>query len=192
MIGVYERVSTSKQDFLSQHEALAQYLERTGSMESARFYQDTVSGGRFDREGLNRLMADVSKGRIQEVLCWRLCRLGRSLSGVLQVLNHFQRHGVGFCSISDNIDTRNQNPMARLQIQMLGAFCEFERETIKSRIKVGIEAARKRGSRFGRPPLENGKRTKVKELLNKGVSPAEIARETKVSLPTVYRIRSRS
>ena len=75
---------------------------------------------------------------------------------------------------------------------MLGAFCEFERETIKTRIKVGIEAARKRGSRFGRPPLENGKRTKVKELLNKGVSPAEIARETKVSLPTVYRIRSRS
>ena len=93
MIGVYERVSTSKQDFLSQHEALVQYLERTGYLESAKFYQDTVSGGRFDREGLDRLLADVSKGRIREVLCWRLCRLGRSLSGVLQVLNHFQRHG---------------------------------------------------------------------------------------------------
>lgn len=189
MIGVYERVSTSKQDFLSQHEALVQYLERTESMDSARFYQDTVSGGRFDRDGLDRLMADVSKGRIKEVVCWRLCRLGRSLSGVLQVLNHFQRHGVGFLSLSDNIDTRNQNPMARLQIQMLGAFCEFERETIRSRICTGIEAARKRGSRFGRPPLEKGKRARVKELLSQGIRPIEVARETKVSLPTVYRIR---
>jgi DNA invertase Pin-like site-specific DNA recombinase len=192
MIAVYERVSSSKQDFQSQHVALVQYLERNGSLESSKFYQDTVSGGRFDREGLDCLLADVSKGRIQEVVCWRLCRLGRSLSGVLQVLNHFQRHGVGFLSLSDNIDTRNQNPMARLQIQMLGAFCEFERETIRSRISTGIEAARKRGSRFGRPPLEKGKRARVKELLSQGVRPIEVARETKVSLPTVYRIRSRS
>ena len=139
---------------------------------------------------MDRLLADVSKGRIREVLCWRLCRLGRSLSGVLQVLNHFQRHGVGFLSLSDNIDTRNQNPMARLQIQMLGAFCEFERETIRSRICTGIEAARKRGSRFGRPQIENKQRAKVKELLSQGVQPAEVAQETKVSLPTVYRIRS--
>ena len=74
---------------------------------------------------------------------------------------------------------------------MLGAFCEFERETIRSRICTGIEAARKRGSRFGRPPLEKGKRAKVKELLSQGIRPIEVARETRVSLPTVYRIRSR-
>lgn len=189
MIGVYERVSTSKQDFFSQHEALVQYLGRTGSMESARFYQDTVSGGRFDRDGLDRLMADVTKGRIHEVVCWRLCRLGRSLSGVLQVLNHFQRHGVGFLSLSDNIDTRNQNPMARLQIQMLGAFCEFEKETIKTRIKVGIEAARRRGSRFGRPPIDKEKRTKVKELLSHGIMAGQIAKDEGISVASVYRLR---
>jgi DNA invertase Pin-like site-specific DNA recombinase len=191
MIAVYERISTAKQDFESQHTAILQHLERTGSLDSAQFYQDTVSGGRFDREGLDRLLADVSKGRIREVICWRLCRLGRSLSGVLQVLNHFQRHGVGFLSLSDNIDTRNQNPMARLQIQMLAAFSEFEKECLRSRIACGIDAARKRGAKFGRPPIESGKRGRVKELLNQGVRPAEVARETQVSLPTVYRIRSR-
>ena len=135
-------------------------------------------------------MADVTKGRIKEVVCWRLCRLGRSLSGVLQVLDHFQRHGVGFLSLSDNIDTRNQNPMARLQIQMLGAFCEFERETIRSRICTGIEAARNRGSRFGRPPIENQQRTRVKELLSQGIGANEVAKTTGISVASVYRIRS--
>src|SRR5207253_3829249 len=87
--------------------------------------------------------------KIDVVVCWRLDRLGRSLKHLITVLDEFQALGVAFVSLNEGVD--GTTPAGKLQMHILGAIAEFERERIRERVLAGLQRARAQGKRLGRP-----------------------------------------
>jgi putative DNA-invertase from lambdoid prophage Rac len=148
---LYARVSTADQNCEMQLRELREYLDRRG-WESAGEYVDTgYSGAKASRPELDRLMKDARRRRFDAVVVWKLDRWGRSLTHLVQSLQELTGVGVRFIAMTQNIDTDESNPMARLLLHLMGAFAEFERSMIQERTVAGVRAAKARGAVLGRP-----------------------------------------
>lgn len=113
-----------------------------------RIYIDHgVSGITKQREGLDELLADLKHG--DALFVWRLDRLGRSLSHLVQMVEGLEERGVTFCSLKEALDTAT--PVGRLCFHIIAAISEYEREMNAERSKAGMQAARERGVKIGRP-----------------------------------------
>lgn len=174
-IAVYLRVSTDHQTHDSQEAELRDYCRRRG-WETPTWFHDTASGAKQSRDGLNELMALVRRGRVDVVLTFKLDRLARSLSHLAQIIAELQAHGVALVCPSQGIDTSNANPAAQLQLNILAAVAQFERELIVERVRAGVSAAKARGVTFGRPAKNQRHRERVIALVAEGLSTAEISR----------------
>lgn len=189
---LYLRVSTDKQTVKNQEIQLRQVAERRG-WEVVAVYDDAgISGakGRKDRPGLDRLLNDGSKGKFEVVMAWSIDRVGRSLVDLLHTIQHLESCRVDLYLDQQNIDTTT--PMGKLIFQITGAFAEFERSMITQRINLGIERARKHGTKSGAPigraPLDTKLVDRAREALAKGMSYRAAAAAAGVSLGTVQRI----
>ena len=98
---------------------------------------------------LTRSFVTPSAGRFDVVVCWRLDRLGRNLKHLITLLEDLQALGVAFVSLAEGIDATT--PAGKLQMHILGAIAEFERERIRERVLAGLQRARAQGKRLGRP-----------------------------------------
>jgi DNA invertase Pin-like site-specific DNA recombinase len=148
---LYLRVSTDKQTIENQELQLRQVAERRG-WEVVEVYDDAgISGskGRADRPGLDQMLNDASRRHFDVVLCWAIDRLGRSLIDLLGTIQHLEAVGVDLYIDQQSIDTTT--PMGKLMLQVCGAFAEFERSMIKTRIHAGLKRARAQGKALGRP-----------------------------------------
>jgi len=121
------------------------------------------------------------------VLVWKLDRFARSLKHLVNALADFEAMGIAFVSLRDNLDL--STPSGRLMFQIVGAMAEFERALIQERVKAGLQNARSKGKRLGRPPA-NVDTAKVAELREAGNSWREISRQLRVPLGTLYRVGS--
>jgi DNA invertase Pin-like site-specific DNA recombinase len=146
---IYVRVSTAEQTNEPQRRELAEFVERRGWKDAVE-YADTISGAKFTRSGLDRLMKDVRCGRIDRVVVVKLDRLGRSLPHLAQLIGELDANRVALIATSQGIDTSHDNPAGRLQMHVLMAVAEFERSLIRERTKAGLNAARARGVSLGR------------------------------------------
>lgn len=106
-----------------------------------------MSGKTAQRPQLQEMIGKLRKGDV--VVVWKLDRLGRSLKDLVNMMATFQDLGVGFKSLQDSIDTTT--PTGKLTFHLFAALAEFERDIISTRTKAGLEAARKRGRKGGRP-----------------------------------------
>jgi DNA invertase Pin-like site-specific DNA recombinase len=151
-----------------------------------RLFEETASGGRWDRPELHRLLDHLRKG--DTVVVWKLDRLSRSLKDVLHIMERIGNAGAGFRSVTENIDTTT--PAGRMMMQMVGVFAEFERAMIRERTSAGLAAARAEGRIGGRrKKLDDTKRREIAESVVSGrKSAADMARLYGVSQPTVSRI----
>lgn len=151
-----------------------------------KIYEETASGGRWDRPILHQMLEDLEDGDI--VVVWKLDRLSRSLRDLLVLLERFNEAGAGFLSLTEAIDTTTAG--GRMMMQMLGAVAEFERSMISERTKAGIESARKRGHQPGRPrSLTLEQRHEIKRRVTSGEwSQAEAARLFDVDKSTICRM----
>src|ERR1700745_1381079 len=147
---IYSRVSTDRQIHDSQLQEVRAYCARRGWHDAEEF-SDTASGAKTNRQGLDALMALVRRGRIDAIVCFKLDRLGRSLAHLAQLIGELQTNRVALLCTSQGIDTSATNPAAQLQLNILCAVAEFEREIIRERVNAGLKAARARGIRLGRP-----------------------------------------
>lgn len=112
-------------------------------------YQDKgVTGVADDKPGLDQLLETIAPG--DTLVVWKLDRLGRSLASLISLLNALMQRNIAFCSLRDLIDTSTAG--GKLYFHIMGALAEFERDLISERTKAGMIAARKRGSKIGRPP----------------------------------------
>jgi DNA invertase Pin-like site-specific DNA recombinase len=132
---------------------LREYCARRGWSEVTE-YVDKISGAKFTRLGLDTLMADVRKHRVGAVVCVKLDRLGRSLTHLAQIIGELDSHKCALICVSQNIDTREDNPCGRLQMGVLIAVSQFERSLIQERTRSGLAVARAMGKRLGRVPFE--------------------------------------
>jgi len=100
------------------------------------------------RLGLPEAMDLVGPG--DQIIVWKLDRVGRSIADLIHLLKTFEERGIEFRSLSDGIDTTTTG--GRLVFHMMGALAEFERDLIQERTRAGLRAAKNRGKRLGRPP----------------------------------------
>jgi DNA invertase Pin-like site-specific DNA recombinase len=179
----YARVSTQEQDNTAQNAA----LEAAGC---ELIFSEKASGGRWQRPELEQLLRQLRKGDV--VVVWKLDRLSRSLKDVLHIMEKIEAAGAGFRSLTEAIDTTT--PAGRMMMQIVASFAEFEREMLRERTKNGMNAARDRGQRMGRPPkLTDAQKKEIVRLVNEGIhTPAQTARLFKVHRATVSRLMSQS
>lgn len=147
---IYCRVSTSDQTVEPQLMELRSYATSRG-MPITYEISDVISGTKMTREGLDRLLALVRNREIDAVLCVKLDRMARSLSHFAQIVAEFDRCDVALICTSQGIDTSKSNACGRLQMNVLSAVAEFERELISERTKAGLVAAKARGKILGHP-----------------------------------------
>jgi putative DNA-invertase from lambdoid prophage Rac len=181
---IYVRVSTVDQSFDSQELELKKFCDLQGWTDIVRF-SDQLSGASTDRPGLEALLAAVRAQKIERVVVFKLDRLGRSLPHFAIILMELQKHGTALVATSQGIDTSNSNPMGRLQLHVLMAFAEFERELIRERVNAGLAAARKRGKKLGRKRAHSVTPTQVKALQAEGLSLRAIGRKLGVDHSSV-------
>jgi len=151
-----------------------------------RLFEESASGGRWDRPELHRMLDQLRDG--DTVVVWKLDRLSRSLKDVLHIMERIAEAGAGFRSVTENIDTTT--PAGRMMMQMVGSFAEFERAMIRERTSAGLAVARAEGRVGGRrKKLDATKRLEIAESVLSGrKSGADMARLYNVSQPTVSRI----
>jgi DNA invertase Pin-like site-specific DNA recombinase len=175
MLG-YARVSTGDQDVAGQ----TLRLERAGAM---RVFTDVRSGKSMDRPGLAELLAYARRGDTLAVV--RLDRLGRSLAELLSSVNLLKERGIALVSLEEKIDTGSA--AGELVFHVFGAIAHFERRLIAERTKDGIAAARAKGKRPGRQPVDPDKVVAALKLVQAGLSPTEAGRQVGLGRATVYR-----
>ena len=179
----YARVSTNEQDTKVQIHALA-------TIGCAKIYEETASGGRWDRPELHHLIDNLRSGEI--VVVWKLDRLSRSLKDLLTIMEKIEAKGCGFRSITEAIDTTTA--AGRMMMQIVATFAEFERAMIRERTKKGLAVARQEGRVGGRRPKLKDQQSKelAKLVLSGQLTQAEAARLFCVHRSTVSRLLHRT
>ncbi len=142
----YARVSTDDQRMDLQRDALT-------AAGCEKVFTDTASGAKAARPGLAEALAFARKGDV--LVVWRLDRLGRSLPELVKVVGELEAAGVGFESVTERIET--SSAAGRLVFHVFAALAEFERRLIVERTHAGLEAARARGRKGGRPAAGKGR-----------------------------------
>jgi DNA invertase Pin-like site-specific DNA recombinase len=150
---IYLRVSTAEQETDSQEHQVLEYCRIRGWF-SPHVFRDAASGAASTRPGLEDMLAHVQAGGVHQVVTYKLDRLGRSLTHLAIIVGELQLRNVALICTSQGIDTSKQNPVGQLQLGVLMTVAEFERALIKERTIAGLEVARRRGKRLGRPPLD--------------------------------------
>ena len=172
----YARVSTLEQDPALQHDAL-----HAAGVE--RIFTDQASGALTERPQLTALLEQLRPG--DTLVVWRLDRLGRSTSHLIQTVTALEDRGVGFASLTEAIDTTT--PAGRLLFGVLASLAAFERDLIRERTMAGLAAARARGKVGGRPTSMTPEKLQVaRQMLAEGRPKSVIAATIGVSRATLY------
>ena len=185
-VALYARVSTlAGQSPEMQLVELREYAVRRGLEVVEEYVDHGFSGVKGSRPALNRLMADAKQRRFDVVACWKLDRFGRSVAHVVVALAELEALGIGFVSLKDNLDLGT--PSGRFMFQIIAAFAELERAMIAERVRAGLQNAKRKGKRLGRPPVDVDT-ARIARLRAAGASLRAIAGQIGVSVATVHKV----
>jgi len=181
----YARVSTAQQSPQLQIDALQ-------SAGCQKIYQEIASGAKAQRPQLEQMLSQLRSGDV--LVVWKLDRLGRSLTHLVQLVNQLLEQDVGLQSLNDPIDTTSAQ--GRLMFNIFASLAEFERELIRERTRAGLKSARARGRSGGRPKglSEQAKLTAAaaESLYQEGkLSVRQISRQLDISTGTHSYLRYR-
>jgi DNA invertase Pin-like site-specific DNA recombinase len=177
----YARVSTQDQNLSLQLDA----LQAAGC---TKIYQEKASGARVDRPELATMLEHVREG--DTIVIWKLDRLGRSLTNLVQIVTDLESRNIGLISLNDPVDTTTAQ--GRLVFRIFASLAEYERELIRERTKAGQASAKRRGQLLGRKPGLNKKAedtSRIAESLYKEgqFSVQQIATQLSISKNTLYK-----
>lgn len=151
-VGLYPRVSGHEQEdnysIPEQIDRMKKYCEARDWM-VYKIYTDSVySGSNMERPGLQDMIRDCEKGKLDMVLVYKLDRLSRSQKDTLFLIEDvFEKNGVGFTSMTENFDT--STPHGKFIIGILSVFAQLEREKIRERTMIGKDSRAKDGKWHG-------------------------------------------
>ncbi len=174
----YARISTADQTLALQQDALTQ-------AGCTKIFTDVVSGVQAERKGLEEALDFLRPG--DTLVVWRLDRLGRSLAHLIETIKLLDSRGIGFRSLTEQIDTTTSG--GKLIFHVFGALAEFERDLIRERTQAGLLAARARGRNGGRRKALSDRQVAMARKLyaDKSNTIADICRTLGVSRATLYR-----
>ncbi|WP_104045460.1 recombinase family protein [Arthrobacter sp. ZGTC412] len=175
----YARVSTTEQNADLQHAA----LKAAGCHRI--FIDHGVSGSRASRPELDKMLDHLRDG--DEVVVWKLDRLGRNTRNLLALIDDLERRGVHFRSVTEGISTTG--PMGRAMLTVMSAFAQLERDQLAERTRAGMAAAAEHGRKAGRREVtaDHAKVKRARDLKTQGLTPADIGKVIGASRATVYR-----
>lgn len=170
----YRRVSTVEQKF-----------DRQDLGDVERVFEEKISGKNTERPALQEMIAYVRGG--DEIIVWSIDRLARDLRDLQNIIQQLNDKGVSVSFLSESLKfgAGQDDAFAKLQLQMMGAFAEFERNIIRKRQAEGIAKAKVRGVYKGRKKKVND--NKIRSLKEQGHGVTEISEMLGVSRMTVYR-----
>ena len=173
----YARVSTEQQNLDRQLDMLQQYGVD-------HIYNEKMTGTKRNRPELEKLLERLTEG--DTVVVESLSRLGRSTKDLIWLMETFNERGVNLVSLKESIDTTTST--GKLLFTLMSAIAQFERDVIADRTREGLAAARARGRKGGRPPVDREAVCKaVKLYRTKEYSLKEIEELTGVKRSTLYR-----
>lgn len=178
----YARVSTVEQNADLQHAALK-------AASCTRIFTDHgVSGTRASRPELDKLLDHLREG--DEVVVWKLDRLGRNTRNLLALIDDLEQRGVHFRSVTEGISTTG--PMGRAMLTVMSAFAQLERDQLAERTRAGMAIAAEHGRKAGRREItaEHTKVRRARDLKAQGLTPVDIGKIIGASRATVYRYLS--
>ena len=174
----YARTSTGDQTTALQLAALK-------TARCSHVFEDRgLSGSTAERPALRRCLKALRAG--DTLVVWKLDRLGRSLRDLIAMMDDLRERGVRFQSLTESIDT--QTPTGRAMWQMIGVLAELERSLIAERTRAGVQAAQRRGVKFGRKrKLSAAQLRHARELIARGEPRRYVAELLNVGRVTLYR-----
>lgn len=190
-VAIYLRVSTAEQRAEGQQHELREYAKNRG-WNVVNIYSDKVSGVKSSRPALDEMLIDAKKRKFDRLLVWRIDRLGRSVSHLLVVLETLRALDIEFISLSEAIDT--STPTGKMVFTVLGAVAELERSITVERVRMGLENARRKGVKLGRPAVKKLNTEEIAEIRRErreGATLRQIAKKHGASVWTVSKACSR-
>jgi DNA invertase Pin-like site-specific DNA recombinase len=199
---LYLRVSTGEQTTDNQRLALEAVAEQRGWPVVATYEDAGISGakGRDKRPGLDKLLNDATRGRFDVVMGWALDRLGRSLADLIDTLRLLEGAHVDLFLHQQAIDTTT--PAGRMFLHVTGAFAEFERDMIRSRVNAGLDRARQEIAKLapgekrrngkkliGRPKVSSKTEDAIRAHLMAGDGVLKTSKAVGAGVSTVLRVR---
>lgn len=184
-VAIYARVSTDSQTVENQLQELQAVAQRNGWIITSTFTDEGISGakGRDKRPGYDALLKAVSRREVDQIVCWSVDRLGRSLSDLVAFLGDIQAKGVDLYLHKQGLDT--STPSGRMMFGVLSVFAEFERSMIRERIMAGL---RRTSKKSGRKPMADDRVQAIRGSLQNGLGIRATARLHKASTATVTKI----
>src|SRR3990167_1536615 len=177
MLVGYARVSTDDQNLVLQTQAL-------NEIGCTKIYEDHISGTKTNRPGLELALEVLRKD--DTLVVWKLDRLGRTVKGLIDLVNQLHQNGVHFRSLTDNVNT--STPSGRFFFHVMASLAQMERELMAERTKAGLAAAKAKGRVGGRKrKMTQSKIESAKQLLSSGTLPKDVAQNLGISVPTLYR-----
>lgn len=167
--------------------SIDQNLDRQDLGEVDKVFEEKLSGGNRERPTLKQMIEFARQGDV--VVVYSIDRLARDLRDLQAIIEALNSKGVMISFLSERLSFApdDADPLARLQLQMMGAFAEFERQIIRKRQAEGIAKAKAKGDVYkGRPRTINA--AKVQELRAGGMGASEIATHLKIGRASVYRL----
>jgi putative DNA-invertase from lambdoid prophage Rac len=185
IVAIYVRVSTRKQDETNQLPRLREIAKNRG-FEVFNEYSDEASAKDANRPGWKELMEDASNHRFDAILVTKLDRVMRSLVQLNITMSNLQSYNVKLiCADIGEIDC--STPMGKVQMQIIGAIAEWEREIIVQRTKEGLEARKARGAKLGRKRRDDIPLDTIATLRMNGSSWNLISKDLRIPKATLMR-----
>lgn len=178
MIIGYARVSTTEQNH-------ARQIDQLNDLGCERIYKEKITGSKKDRPELEKLLDNLRLG--DTIVISDLTRLSRSTKDLFQLVELIEKKGANLKSLKESwVDTTT--PQGKFIFTIMAGLVQFERELISQRTKEGLESARARGRKGGRPPKnKNAVKKALKLYKSKDYSLKEIHEMTGVSKTSLYR-----
>ena len=179
----YQRVSTSKQDYENQTNALDTQHERLG-WDCVGEYKEVVSGVKDTRPQLQKMIEDARLRKFDRVIVFALDRLGRKIVQVVNTIHSLEECGVHLFIVKESVDTSNSQ--GKIFANFISIFSQLERDMMISRQKEAIDRIRTSGGKWGKGKLiSQEQRDRIVALRTQGLSYRGICKEVDVSLGSV-------
>ena len=193
-VAIYYRVSTDKQDLTSQKHTVEKWLLDLPEKEKPKkiyvFEDEGFSGKDHGRPGFRQMMQAAAKKEIDTIIVYRLDRFSRNATVAIKTILELDEYGVGFISVTQPVlNLGHNNPFRRTMLAAFAEIAEIERDTIVARVKSGLDAARKRGTKLGAPiKASEEKRIEAEKLHEEGLSFKVIANRLEISVGSVHNL----
>ena len=200
-VALFVRVSTKQQDYDRQVNDLISYVNRQNHTVVATIHEQISGSTSYkNRPAIQELLDLAKSGRIEKILVTEVSRLGRKTSDILRLIEFLTEEKISVFILNYNLETllpdKRINPVASILFTLLAEFSRLERETLRERIVSGLETAKRKGVKLGRPQGSiksvqtiQSKYSRVITDLNSGLSLRAISKLRGISVNTVQKVK---